>query len=140
MILYYKQIEYYDKKGKKKTKKDESSAPVLYAKLIYSEKSNIKRLSLFSTKENKSVDPFGYLNQYSYKVKMAVIIQSIIFISKTAVSLHIKVHEVYVKPLKPRRTIKESIVILSQVNIIYIRFFIVLFHLLPTLDFSSFSV
>ena len=138
--LYYKQIEYYDKKGKKKTKKDESSAPVLYAKLIYSEKSNIKRLSLFSTKENKSVDPFGYLNQYSYKVKMAVIIQSIIFISKTAVSLHIKVHEVYVKPLKPRRTIKESIVILSQVNIIYIRFFIVLFHLFPTLDFSSFSV
>ena len=28
--FYYKQIEYTDKKGKKKTKKDESSAPVLY--------------------------------------------------------------------------------------------------------------
>ena len=33
--FYYKQVEYTDKKGKKKTKKDESSAPVLYAKLIY---------------------------------------------------------------------------------------------------------
>ena len=38
--LYYKQIEYYDKKGNKKTKKDESSATVHYAKLTYSEKSN----------------------------------------------------------------------------------------------------
>ena len=36
--FYYKQIEYTDKKGKKKTKVDESSSPVLYAKLIYSEK------------------------------------------------------------------------------------------------------
>ena len=34
--FYYKQIEYTDKKGKKKTKVDESSALVLYAKLIYS--------------------------------------------------------------------------------------------------------
>ena len=99
----------------------------------------IKILWLVSTKGNKSVDPFDYLNQYSCKVKMALIIESI-FISKTVVSLHIKVHEVYVKPLKPRRAIKESIVILSQVNIIHIRFFIVLFHLLPALDFSSFSV
>lgn len=97
----------------------------------------IKILSSVSTKGNKSVDPFDYLNQYSCKVKMALIIESI-FISKTVVSLHIKVHEVYVKPLKPRRAIKESIVILSQVNIIHIRFFIVLFHLLPALDFSSF--
>ena len=38
--LYCKQIEYYDKKGTKKTKKDESSAPIHYAKLTYSEKSN----------------------------------------------------------------------------------------------------
>ena len=34
--FYFKQIEYTDKKGKKKTKVDESSAPVLYAKLIHS--------------------------------------------------------------------------------------------------------
>ena len=36
--LYYKQVEYTDKKGKKKTKIDTSAAPVLYAKLIYSDK------------------------------------------------------------------------------------------------------
>lgn len=35
---------------------------------------------------------------------MALIIESI-FISKIAVSLQIKVHEVYVKPLKPREPI-----------------------------------
>ena len=34
--LYYKQIEYIDGKGKTKKKKDKSSAPVLYVKLIYS--------------------------------------------------------------------------------------------------------
>ena len=34
--FYYKQVEYTDKKGKKKTKRDPSAAPVLYAKLIYS--------------------------------------------------------------------------------------------------------
>ena len=33
--FYYKQEEYIDKKGKKKTRIDSSSAPVLYAKLIY---------------------------------------------------------------------------------------------------------
>ena len=48
--FYYKQIEYTDKKGKKRTKVDESSAPVLYAKLIYSEKS--KKL-LFYLRYNK---------------------------------------------------------------------------------------
>ena len=37
--FYFKQEEYTDKKGKKKARIDNSSAPVLYAKLIYSEKS-----------------------------------------------------------------------------------------------------
>lgn len=60
--LCFKQEEYIDKKGKNKTRKDESSAPVLYCKLIYSEKSN-KILSLFKSKGNKNVDPFDYLNQ-----------------------------------------------------------------------------
>ena len=36
--FYYKHEEYTDKKGKKKTRIDPSSAPVLYAKLIYSAK------------------------------------------------------------------------------------------------------
>ena len=97
--FYFKQIEYTDKKGKKKTKKDESSAPVLYAKLIYSEKSK-KILSLF---KGKDLNPFKYINQYC-NVKLALIIEGI-FISKTVTSLQIKVHECYVKPLKPRESL-----------------------------------
>ena len=97
--FYYKQIEYFDKKGKKKTKIDPSAAPVLYAELIYSEKSN-KILSLFKTKGKDNVNPFKYINQYCY-VCMALIIEGI-FISKTVTSLQIKVNECYVKPLKPR--------------------------------------
>ena len=100
--FYYKQIEYTDKKGKKKTKVDESSAPVLYAKLIYSEKSK-KILSLFKGKGGKDLNPFKYINQYC-NVKLAMIIEGI-FISKTVTSLQIKVHECYVKPLKPRESL-----------------------------------
>ena len=96
--FYYKQIEYTDKKGKKKTKVDESSSPVLYAKLIYSEKTN-KILSLFKGKRGRDLNPFKYINQYC-RVKLALIIEGI-FISKTVTSLQIKVHECYVKPLKP---------------------------------------
>ena len=100
--FYYKQIEYTDKKGKKKTKVDESSAPVLYAKLIYSEKSK-KILSLFKGKGGKDLNPYKYINQYC-NVKLALIIEGI-FISKTVTSLQIKVHECYVKPLKPRESL-----------------------------------
>ena len=100
--FYYKQIEYTDKKGKTKTKIDEKSAPVLYAKLIYSEKSK-KILSLFKTKGGKDLNPFKYINQYC-NVKMALIIEGI-FISKNVTSLQIKVHECYVKPLKPRESL-----------------------------------
>ena len=106
--FYYKQVEYTDKKGKKKTKRDPSAAPVLFAKLIYSEKSKTI-LSLFKTKGKKELNPFKHLDQYCH-VKMALIIEGI-FISKTVVSLQIKVHECYVKPLKPREsllTINES--------------------------------
>ena len=97
--FYYKQVEYTDKKGKNKTKRDTSAAPVLYAKLIYPEKSK-KILSLFKTKGKKDLNPFKYLDQYC-NVKMALIIEAI-FISKTVTSLQIKVHECYVKQLKPR--------------------------------------
>ncbi|CAH3162750.1 unnamed protein product, partial [Porites lobata] len=96
--LYWKQVEYTDKKA----------APVLYAKRIYSDKSK-KILSLFRTKGNDKVSPFDYLNQYC-KVKMALIIESI-YLSKNIVSLQIKVHEAYIKPLKPMEallSIKES--------------------------------
>ena len=100
--LYYKQEEYIDKKGKKKTRNDPSSAPVFYAKLIYSEKSK-KILSLFKGKGGKDLNPFKYINQYC-NVKLALIIEGI-FISKTVTSLQIKVHECYVKPLKPRESL-----------------------------------
>ena len=97
--FYYKQVEYTDKKGKKKTKNDDTTAPVLYAKLIYSEKTK-KILSLFKGKGGKDLNPFKYINQYC-NVKLALIVEGI-FISKTVTSLQIKVHECYVKPLKPR--------------------------------------
>ena len=100
--LYYKQEEYIDKKGKKKTRNDNSSAPVLYAKLIYSDKTK-KILSLFKGKRNRTLNPFKYINQYC-NVKLALIIEGI-FISKTVTSLQIKVHECYIKPLKPRESL-----------------------------------
>lgn len=71
---------------------------------------NLKKiLSLFTTKGKREVYPFDFLEQYC-RVKMGLLIK-IVFISKTLTSLQIKVHEVYVKPLKPREimlTIKES--------------------------------
>ena len=100
--FYYKQIEYTDKKGRSKTKKDDTSAPVLYAKLIYSEKSK-KILCLFKGKGGRDLNPFKYINQYC-NVKLALIIEGI-FISKTVTSLQMKVHECYVKPLKPREAL-----------------------------------
>ena len=100
--FYYKQIEDTDKKGKSKTKVDDSSAPVLYTKLIYSEKSR-KILTLFRGKGGRDLNPFKYINQYC-NVKLALIIEGI-FISKTVTSLQIKVHECYVKPLKPREAL-----------------------------------
>ena len=100
--FYFKQEEYTDKKGKKKTRIDPSSAPVLYAKLIYSEKSK-KILSLFKGKGGKDLNPFKYINQYC-NVKIALIIEGIC-ISKTVTSLQIKVYECYVKPLKPRESL-----------------------------------
>ena len=100
--FYHKQEEYTDKKGKKKTRIDPSSAPVLYAKLIYSEKSK-KILSLFKTKGKNDLNPFRYIDKHC-NVKMALIIEGI-FISKTVTSLQIKVHECYVKSLKPRESL-----------------------------------
>ena len=70
-ILYYKHTEYQNSKGKTKKKKDESSFPVLYVKLIYSDKTK-KILSIFRTKGTKSINPLDYLNQY-FNTKMAII-------------------------------------------------------------------
>ncbi|CAH3118088.1 unnamed protein product [Porites lobata] len=78
--FYFKTITYTDKKGREKTKKDDTSAPILYAKLIYSEKSK-KILSLFKGKGGRDLNPLKYINQYC-NVKLALIIEGI-FISKT---------------------------------------------------------
>ena len=84
--------------------RDESSSPVLYVKLIYSDKTK-KILSIFRTKGNKIVNPFDYLNQY-FNTKMAIIFESI-YLAKNIISFQIKAHEVYIKPLKPREAILE---------------------------------
>ena len=89
-------------KVKQKRKKDENSAPVLYAKLNYSEKAK-KILSLFKLKENKNVDPFDYLNQYC-RVKVALVFEGL-YLSNNIVSLQLKVHEVYVKEIPQRKSL-----------------------------------
>ena len=58
---------------------------------------------MFKTKGKKNLNPFRYIDQYC-NVKMALIIEGI-FISKTVTSLQIKVHECFVKPLKPRESL-----------------------------------
>ena len=103
-IFYYKQIEYTNEKGKTKRKKDKSRAPVLYVKLIYSDKTK-KILSIFRTKGKPNVNPLDYLDQY-FNTKMAIIFESI-NLSKKVISLQIKAHEVYIKALKPRESILE---------------------------------
>ena len=95
-------------KGKTTKTKDDTAAPVLYEKLIYSDKTK-KIMSLFRSKGNDKVNPFDYLYQYC-KVKMALIIESI-YLSKNVISLQIKASEVYVTPLNARKAllaIKES--------------------------------
>ena len=58
---------------------------------------------MFKGKGCKDLNPFKYINQYC-NVKLALIIEGI-FISKNVTSLQIKVHECYVKPLKPREAL-----------------------------------
>ena len=62
-------------------------------------------MSIFRTKGNQNVNPFDYLNQY-FNTKMAIIFESI-YPAKNIISLQIKAHEVYIKPLKPRESILE---------------------------------
>ena len=78
---------------------DKKRPPMLYAKLIYSEKSD-EILSIFRVKGNQDPDPLVFLNKYC-TVKMALIIESI-FISDSVVSIQVKVHEVYVKSQKQK--------------------------------------
>ena len=58
---------------------------------------------MFKGKGGRDLNPLKYINQYC-NVKLALIIEGI-FISKIVTSLQIKVHECYVKPLKPREAL-----------------------------------
>ena len=74
-ILYYKQVETTDKKGKTKKKRDETNSPVLYVKLIYS--SDTKKFStIFRVKGKKEVKPLDYKDKY-FNTRMAIIFDSI---------------------------------------------------------------
>ena len=103
-ILYYKQIEYTDGKSKTKKKKDKTSAPVLYLKLIYS--SDTKKVStIFRVKGNKEVKPLDYKDKY-FNTRMAIIFDSI-YLGKTSISIQVKAHEVHILPFEGRKSILE---------------------------------
>ena len=104
-VLYYKQIEYVDQKGKTKKKKDKSSAPVLYVKLIYS--SDTKKFStLFRVKGKKEVKPLDYKDKY-FNTRMAIIFDSIYLGKTSLISIQVKAHEVHILPFEERKSILE---------------------------------
>ena len=103
-VLYYKQIEQVDGKGKIKKKKDKSSAPVLYVKLIYS--SDTKKFStIFRVKGKKEVKPLDYKDKY-FNTRMEIIFDSI-YLGKTSISIQVKAHEVHILPFEERKSILE---------------------------------
>ena len=103
-VLYYKQIDYVDQKGKTKKKKDKSSAPVLHVKLIYSSYTK-KFLTIFREKGKKEVKPLDYKDKY-FNTRMAIIFDSI-FLAKNSVSIQVKAHEFHILPLEERKSILE---------------------------------
>ena len=101
-MLYYKQVEYIDKKGKTKKKKDETSSPVLYVKLIYS--SDTKKFStIFRLKGKQEVKPLDYKDKY-FNTRMAIIFDSI-YRGRNSVSIQVKAHEVHILPFEERKSI-----------------------------------
>ena len=103
-ILYYKQIEQVDGKGKIKKKKDKSSAPVLYVKLIYSSE-NKKFSTIFKVKGNKEVKPLDYKDKY-FNTRMTIIFDSI-YLGRSSNSIQVKAHEVHILPFEERKSISE---------------------------------
>ena len=103
-ILYYKQVEYIDQKGKTKKKKDKTSAPVLYVKLIYS--SDTKKFStIFRVKGKKEVKPLDYKDKY-FNTRMAIIFD-LIYLGKNSVSIQVKAHEVHILPFEETKSLLE---------------------------------
>ena len=105
-MLYYKQIEYIDKKGKTKRKKDESSSPVLYVKLIYSTETK-KFSTIFKVKGKKEVKPLEYKDKF-FNTRMAIIFDSI-YIGGKSISIQVKAHEVHILPFEERKSLLEYI-------------------------------
>ena len=101
-MLYYKQVEYFDKKGKTKKKKGESSSPVLYVKFIYS--SETKKFStIFRVKGKQEVKPLEYKDKY-FNTRMAIIFDSI-YVGGKSISIQVKAHEVHILPFEERKSI-----------------------------------
>ena len=103
-VLYYKQIEHTDGKGKTKKKKDKTSAPVLYVKLIYS--SDTKKFStIFRVKGKQEVKPLDYKDKY-FNTRMAIIFD-LIYLGKKSISIQVKAHEVHRFSFEERQSILE---------------------------------
>ena len=103
-VLYYKQIEYPDKKGKTKKEKDKTSVPNLYVKLIYS--SDTKKFStIFRVKGKKEIKPLDYKDKY-FNTTMAIIFDSI-YLGRNNVSIQVKTHEVHILPFEERKSLLE---------------------------------
>ena len=103
-VLFYSQKEYIDRKGKTKKKKDETSAPVLYVKLIYS--SVTKKFStIFIVKGKKGVKPLDYIDKY-FNTRMVILFDSI-YLGKNSVSIQVKAHEVHILPFGERKSLLE---------------------------------
>ena len=101
-ILYYRQVEYTDKKGKTKKKNDETSSPVLYVKLIYL--SDTKKFStIFRVKGKKEVKPLDYKDKY-FNTRMAIIFDSL-YLGRDSVSIQVKAHEVHILPFEEKKSI-----------------------------------
>ena len=99
-MLYYKKVEYVDKKGKTKKKKDETSSPVLYVKLIYS--SETKKFStIFRVKGKQEVTPLEYKDKF-FNTRMAIIFYSI-YLGGKSISIQVKAHEVHILPFEERK-------------------------------------
>ena len=105
-MSYYKQIEYIDKKGKTKRKKDESSSPVLYVKLIYSTETK-KFSTIFKVKGKQEVKPLEYKDKF-FNTRMAIIFDSISLGGKS-ISIQVKAHEVHILPFEERKPLLEYI-------------------------------
>ena len=88
----------------KPRKKDKSSAPVLYVKLIYSSE-NKKFSTIFKVKGNKEVKPLDYKDKY-FNTRMAIIFDSI-YLGRSSVSIQVKAHEVHILPFEERKSILE---------------------------------